>query len=174
MTDFDGSRVLIIPWSQVRVLAGPPSPIGIIGLWRREQGIRVPWCEPLEGRATRSLQGPQEACHLPRISWCTPSDVVGLLSFTRIPKARESGYENILGVDAQSSHRCPCCRYLSGCCKLPGLPLTVPLLTVGGRKLVLNLPDAVGLIVFVCLAAAILYIIGHGVWRAISFLWSRF
>jgi hypothetical protein len=53
-------------------------------------------------------------------------------------------------------------------------PLTVPLLTVEGRKLVLNLPDAVGLIVFVCLAAAILYIIGHGVWRAMSFLWSKF
>jgi hypothetical protein len=35
-------------------------------------------------------------------------------------------------------------------------PLTVPLQTVGGRKRVLNLPDAVGLIVFVCLAAAIL------------------
>jgi hypothetical protein len=54
------------------------------------------------------------------------------------------------------------------------LPLTMPLLTVGGRKLVLNMPDAVGLIVFVCLAAAILYTIGHGIWRAMRFLWSKF
>jgi hypothetical protein len=53
-------------------------------------------------------------------------------------------------------------------------PLTMPLLTVGGRKLVLTMPDAVGLIVFVCLAAAILYIIGHGIWKAMSFLWSKF
>lgn len=35
---------LIIPWSQVRVLAGPPSPIEIIHLWPRERGTRVPWC----------------------------------------------------------------------------------------------------------------------------------
>ncbi|MGB7932975.1 MAG: hypothetical protein WCH04_12245 [Gammaproteobacteria bacterium] len=54
------------------------------------------------------------------------------------------------------------------------LPLTLPLLTVGGRRLVLNMPDAVGLIVFVCLAAAILYAIGHGILRAMSFLWSKF
>ena len=51
---------------------------------------------------------------------------------------------------------------------------TMPLLTVGGRKLVLNMPDAVGLIVFVCLAAAMLYTIGHGIWRAMRFLWSKF
>jgi hypothetical protein len=54
------------------------------------------------------------------------------------------------------------------------LPLTLPLLTVGGRKLVLNMPDAVGLIVFVCLAAAIFYTFGHGIWKAMSFLRSRF
>ena len=54
------------------------------------------------------------------------------------------------------------------------LPLTVPLFTVGGRKLVLNMPDAVGLIAFVCLAAAIFYVIGYGTWRAINFLWSKF
>jgi hypothetical protein len=53
-------------------------------------------------------------------------------------------------------------------------PLTVPLLTVGGRKLVFNMPDAVGLIVFVLLAAAILYTIGHGIWRTLSVLWSKF
>ena len=53
-------------------------------------------------------------------------------------------------------------------------PLTVPLLTVGGRKLVLDMPDAVGLIVFVCLAAAIFYIIGFVLWKAMSFLWSKF
>jgi len=53
-------------------------------------------------------------------------------------------------------------------------PLTVPLLTVGGRKLVLNMPDAVGLIALVCLAATILYIIGHGIWKAMSVLWSKF
>jgi hypothetical protein len=34
-------------------------------------------------------------------------------------------------------------------------PPSMPLLTAGGRKLVLNMPDAVGLIVFVCLAATI-------------------
>jgi hypothetical protein len=54
------------------------------------------------------------------------------------------------------------------------LPLTLPLVTVGGRELVLNMPDAFGLIVFVWLAAAILYAIGHGIWRATSFLWSIF
>ena len=54
------------------------------------------------------------------------------------------------------------------------VPLTVPILTVGGRKLVLNMPDAVGLMVFVCLAAAVFYIIGHGVWKAMSVLWSKF
>jgi hypothetical protein len=40
---------LIIPWSQVRVLAGPPSPMEIIDLWRREQGIRVPWSASIGG-----------------------------------------------------------------------------------------------------------------------------
>ena len=54
------------------------------------------------------------------------------------------------------------------------LPLTVPLLSVGGRNVVLNMPDAVGLIIFVCLGATILYTIGHGIWRAMSFLWSKF
>jgi len=53
-------------------------------------------------------------------------------------------------------------------------PLTVPLLTVGGRNLVLNMPDAVGLIVFAYLAAAILYTIGHGIWRTMIVLWSKF
>ena len=53
-------------------------------------------------------------------------------------------------------------------------PLTLPLLTVGGKKLVLNMPDAVAFIVFVLLAAAILYTIGHGIRRAMSFLWSKF
>ena len=53
-------------------------------------------------------------------------------------------------------------------------PLSVPLLTVGGGRLVLNMPDAVGLIAFVCLAAAIFYVIGYGTWRAINFLWSKF
>jgi hypothetical protein len=53
-------------------------------------------------------------------------------------------------------------------------PLKLPLLTAGGRKLVLNMPDAVGFIVFVCLAAGILYIIGYGIWRAVHFLWSKF
>jgi hypothetical protein len=53
-------------------------------------------------------------------------------------------------------------------------PLTVSLLSAGGRKLVLNMPDAVGLIVFVLLAAAILYTIGHGIWRTLSVLWSKF
>ena len=38
--------LLIIPWSQVRVLAGPPSIMQIIGLWHRDQGIRVPWSKP--------------------------------------------------------------------------------------------------------------------------------
>lgn len=54
------------------------------------------------------------------------------------------------------------------------LPLTLPLLTVGGRQLVLNMSDAVGLVVFVWLAAAILYTIGFGIWRMTGFLWSRF
>lgn len=48
-------------------------------------------------------------------------------------------------------------------------PLSMPLLTAGGRKLVLNMPDAVGLIVFVCLAAAIFYVIGYGMWSAMNF-----
>lgn len=54
------------------------------------------------------------------------------------------------------------------------LPLTLPLLTVGGEELVLNMSDAVGLVVFVWLAAAILYTIGQGIWRAMSFFWSKF
>jgi hypothetical protein len=53
-------------------------------------------------------------------------------------------------------------------------PRTVPLLTAGGRTLDLNMPDAVGLIVLVCLAAALLYIIGYGIWRAMNFLRSEF
>jgi len=53
-------------------------------------------------------------------------------------------------------------------------PLPVPLLTVGGRNLVLNMPDAIGLIVFVLLAATGLYMIGYCIWKAISFLWSKF
>jgi hypothetical protein len=54
------------------------------------------------------------------------------------------------------------------------IPLTLPLLTVAGKQLVLNMSDAVGLVVFVWLSAAILYIIGHGIWRAMSFLWTKF
>ena len=54
------------------------------------------------------------------------------------------------------------------------LPTTLPLLTVGGKALVLNMSDAVWLVVFVWMSAAILYTIGFGTWRAISFLWSRF
>lgn len=54
------------------------------------------------------------------------------------------------------------------------LPITLPLLTVGGWPLVLNMPDAVGLVVFVWLAASILYTIGYGFWRAVSFFWSKF
>lgn len=53
-------------------------------------------------------------------------------------------------------------------------PLTIPLLTAGERKLVLNMPDTVGLIVFVLLAAAAFYIIGYGIWRVMSVLWSKF
>ena len=53
------------------------------------------------------------------------------------------------------------------------LPLTMPLLTIGGRKLVLNMHDAGGLIVSVCLAAAIFYSIGHGIWRCDEFLTSQ-
>ena len=36
---FDGIRLLIIPWSQVRVLAGPPSPLEFIALCRREREL---------------------------------------------------------------------------------------------------------------------------------------
>jgi hypothetical protein len=54
------------------------------------------------------------------------------------------------------------------------LPITLPLLTAGGNALVLNMSDAARLVVFVWLAASILYFIGFGTWRAISFLWSRF
>ena len=53
----DGIRLLIIPWSQVRVLAGPPSPLEIIGLWPRERGTRIPWCEPLAGLAPGEAHG---------------------------------------------------------------------------------------------------------------------
>jgi len=54
------------------------------------------------------------------------------------------------------------------------LPITLPLLTVGGRELVLNMADAAVFVVFVWLAASILYTIGYGFWRAVSFLWSKF
>ena len=53
-------------------------------------------------------------------------------------------------------------------------PLSLPLLTTGGRKLVLNTPDAIGLIVFVCFSAAAFYVIGYGIWKAMSVLWSKF
>jgi hypothetical protein len=53
-------------------------------------------------------------------------------------------------------------------------PLSLPLLTSGGRKLILNMPDAVGLIVFVLLAAVAFYMIGYGLRRAVSVLWSKF
>ena len=53
-------------------------------------------------------------------------------------------------------------------------PLTAPLLTVGGRKLVLNLPDAVSFIVIVLLGAIAFYIIGYSIGKAMSFLWSKF
>jgi hypothetical protein len=49
LADFNEMRVLIISWSQVRVLAGPPSPIEFTNLCRRERGIGVPWCNPLAG-----------------------------------------------------------------------------------------------------------------------------
>ena len=53
-------------------------------------------------------------------------------------------------------------------------PLSMSLLNAGGGKLVLNMSDAVGLIVFVLLAAVAFYIIGYGFWKAISVLWSKF
>jgi len=53
-------------------------------------------------------------------------------------------------------------------------PITVPLLTVGGRKLVLNMTDAVGLIIFVLFAAIAFYIIGYSIGKAMSVLWSKF
>jgi hypothetical protein len=56
----------------------------------------------------------------------------------------------------------------------PLFPFTVPLLSAGGRTLVFTLPDALGLIVFVCLAAALFYIIGFLIWKAMSVLWSKF
>lgn len=53
-------------------------------------------------------------------------------------------------------------------------PITLPLLTAGGKALVINMSDAAGLVVFVWLAASILYTIGYGFWRATAFLWSKF
>ena len=54
------------------------------------------------------------------------------------------------------------------------LPLTMPLLTVDGRKLILNMPDVVELIVFVWSAATALYVIGFSVWKLTRFFWSKF
>jgi len=48
---FHEIRLLIIPWSQVRVLAGPPSPLENIALWRRERGIGIPWSGSIGGRS---------------------------------------------------------------------------------------------------------------------------
>ena len=45
---------IVIPWSQVRVLAGPPSLIEIIALWHWDQGI----IEPLHG----DFRGPPNSC----------------------------------------------------------------------------------------------------------------
>jgi hypothetical protein len=53
-------------------------------------------------------------------------------------------------------------------------PLTLPIVTAGGRALVLDMPDAVGFIVLVFFAAAFFYVIGYGIWRATGFLWSKF
>jgi uncharacterized membrane protein len=53
-------------------------------------------------------------------------------------------------------------------------PVTVPLLTVGGRIFVLNMTEAFGLIVFVLLAAVAFYIFGYSIWKAMGVLWSKF
>jgi hypothetical protein len=50
-------KALIIPWSQVRVLAGPPSPSEIIILWLEARGLEPP--EVSHWRAVR-LEAPGE------------------------------------------------------------------------------------------------------------------
>ena len=70
---FDEIRLLIIPWSQVRVLAGPPSPLEFINLWRREQGIRVPWCEPLGGHSARWTPGGRVGTDTPLAAGAYPT-----------------------------------------------------------------------------------------------------
>ena len=46
---------LIIPWSQVRVLAGPPSPSEIIALMAFGPGDRSPLVHPMAGRRTQGV-----------------------------------------------------------------------------------------------------------------------
>jgi len=53
-------------------------------------------------------------------------------------------------------------------------PLALPLVTAGGRTLVLNMPDTFGFIVIVFFAAVFFYVIGYGIWRVTGFLWSKF
>jgi len=53
-------------------------------------------------------------------------------------------------------------------------PISCPLLTTGGKIIVLNMPDALGLTVFVLLAAIPLYIIGYSIGIAMHVLWSKF
>ena len=78
---------LIIPWSQVRVLAGPPSPIEFMSLWRRERGIGVPWCIRWRGRAARvgrEVHSFQIARHQPVLTlYAAPSISISTLRSTR-------------------------------------------------------------------------------------------
>ena len=54
------------------------------------------------------------------------------------------------------------------------MPLTLPLLTASGKKIILNIPDTLALIVFVLLAAIAFYIIGYSIGKAMNVLWSKF
>lgn len=54
------------------------------------------------------------------------------------------------------------------------LLFTMRLFTFGGRELVLNISGAIEFAALVLLSATLFYIVGHGMWRAIKFLWSRF
>jgi len=65
---FCQNTALITPWSQVRVLAGPPPPREIIILWHRERGIRVPWCIHW-GAGQIGAPGEESGGHFLRIHW---------------------------------------------------------------------------------------------------------
>jgi len=74
--NLDWSMVAIyplhLPWSQVRVLTGPPTIMEIIGLWHRERGPPPTYCEPAEADNPSSPDPAKFPTDRPRIASSDP------------------------------------------------------------------------------------------------------